>query len=402
MYVYKAGVTLEDCRITGNTLDDKTAYGAGIFCEESDLHMVRCEISDNVIHATSFGCGGGVYLDEGTGIFERSRITGNRIVTGNNCTTYGCGLYTAYSSAILHHDVFLDNRIEGPGFGSGGGLRFYKSQFTLVNALVARNSIETGRAGAMEVFSCTEAKMLSCTVAGNQRPTSYPDGAIYVFDSDLYARNGIHWNPDYRYEFHLRMAGGSITGLDLAHCDVRHGQKGVFAEPGSTLDWGTGMIDALPGFAAPDLDDYHLTWTSPCRDAGGVECGSDEDFEGDPRSIPTADQGADEFHPHLYTRGDAAPGDAARFAVTAAPGTSPVILMAGSGLLHPPMVMKPFGLFHLEAPLIFITDLGTVASPLGIETFRFRVPPNVTTPLETPFQALLGNDLSNPYMLLVR
>jgi hypothetical protein len=51
---------------------------------------------------------------------------------------------------------------------------------------------------------------------------------------------------------------------------------------------GTGNISSDPLFADPVTDDFHLTWTSPCIDAGDCYAPAipTRDFEGDPRIFP--------------------------------------------------------------------------------------------------------------------
>ena len=76
------------------------------------------------------------------------------------------------------------------------------------------------------------------------------------------------------------------------------------------------MIDSDPLFANAAAGDLHLTWNSPCKDAGEKYPPVDPstDFEGDYRcNYPFDDDndiGADEFNFHVYHLGDVAPGAA--------------------------------------------------------------------------------------------
>jgi len=86
--------------------------------------------------------------------------------------------------------------------------------------------------------------------------------------------------------------------VTISFSDVKGGQSSVYVNSGSTLDWGSGMIDADPLFVDPDNGDFHLTFPSPCKDAGDDEASGlpDEDFENDPRvAFGFVDMGADEF-----------------------------------------------------------------------------------------------------------
>jgi hypothetical protein len=75
---------------------------------------------------------------------------------------------------------------------------------------------------------------------------------------------------------------------------VEGGQAFVHVEPGCTLNWGSGMIDADPLFLDPFNDDFHLSYASPCIDTGTNETPSlpAADFENDPRIFPGNGKGA--------------------------------------------------------------------------------------------------------------
>ena len=62
----------------------------------------------------------------------------------------------------------------------------------------------------------------------------------------------------------------------VTYCCVQGGYTGI------------GNIDADPCFLDPFNDDYHLTYASPCIDAGNNNALSlpAKDFEGDPRIFP--------------------------------------------------------------------------------------------------------------------
>jgi hypothetical protein len=81
--------------------------------------------------------------------------------------------------------------------------------------------------------------------------------------------------------------------------------------------WGDGNIDQSPEFVNSVEGDFHLQYTSPCRNAGDNAAPGHftEDMEGDPRIAEgVVDMGADEFHRHLYYTGDAVPAARSRVA----------------------------------------------------------------------------------------
>jgi hypothetical protein len=74
----------------------------------------------------------------------------------------------------------------------------------------------------------------------------------------------------------------------ISHSDIKGGKNSIHVEYGCTLNWGPGMIDADPLFLDPLNDDFHLTYASPCIDAGDNYAPSlpAVDFEDDPRIFP--------------------------------------------------------------------------------------------------------------------
>jgi hypothetical protein len=162
----------------------------------------------------------------------------------------------------------------------------------------------------------------------------------------------------------------------------------VHVEVGSTLVWGPGMINADPLFADPANDDYHLTWPSPCRNAGDNTAVTELlDFEGDPRIVGTVDMGVDEFYYHLYSVGDVLPGSPIDIKVVGVPGL-PALLALGAGIQDPPQ-STPHGDLWLKLPLAKSWQLGAVPAT-GILTHTATVPSGWPSGSQHPFQALVG------------
>jgi hypothetical protein len=220
-------------------------------------------------------------------------------------------------------------------------------------------------------------------------------GMRMYFQSGAVVTNSILWNNQAK-------AGPAAfidlgAELSISHSDVEGGKGKIFVFSGGTLDWGAGMIDADPLFVDAGKGDFHLLYTSPCRDAGdgGAPALPAEDFEADPRLAGgAADLGADEFHPHLYYTGEAVPGGSIEIKITGTPGTAPLRLWAGSGLLDPPLP-TPYGDWYLDFPLIFDAAFGAIPSPDGVRVLPLTLPSTTPVPLSIPMQALVGNALVN-------
>lgn len=151
--------------------------------------------------------------------------------------------------------------------------------------------------------------------------------------------------------------------------------------------------------------DLHLFHSSPCRDAGtgSVPNLPDDDFEGDPRMAGSAvDMGADEFHTHLYLTGETIPGGAVEGKIVGLPGTDPVGLFLGSGVLPDP-VNTMWGAFHLQAPW-FLFALNPLPAD-GVLILPATLPASVPAPYELPMQALVGlnpDSFTNLYLIEVK
>jgi hypothetical protein len=192
--------------------------------------------------------------------------------------------------------------------------------------------------------------------------------------------------------------------LTISYSDVEGGQSTVHVESGCILKWGPGMIDSGPLFVDPANGDYHLTFNSPCRDSGDNSAVTElTDFEGDPRICHgTVDMGVDECYRHLYCMGDFTPGGSIEAKLLGLPGTSPVGLLLGSGVLEPPLPTA-WGNFHLQAPWR-IYPLGPIPGS-GVLVIPETIPLRRPAPYDIPLQALIGLDpdsLTNLCVLKVR
>ena len=199
------------------------------------------------------------------------------------------------------------------------------------NNIICDNSANGGAGiGAQSIHS--DPVITNNTLYGN---VATAGGAIYcAFSSAPVITNTICWNnsPD---EIYNTFGSPAVTYSDI---------KGGWT--------GTGNIDADPLFVNSAARDFHLTWDSPCRDAGDNTASGlpSVDFEGDPRIHDgTADMGADEFHPHLYHAGDVVPGGPVDIKIIGPPA-APVTLALGSGIQDPPQP-TPYGDLYLAFPL---------------------------------------------------
>jgi hypothetical protein len=234
-------------------------------------------------------------------------------------------------------------------------------------------------------------------------------GGIFSLHSNtLVIKNTIFWNNIWNNKWPEIWLEDGIhqSTFTISHSDIKGGQESMIVEGTNwTLNWGSGMIDADPLFVSLVGGDFHLTFQSPCRGSGdnSAQRLPDYDFEGDPRIYQgTVDIGADEFYPHLYVTGDAVPGGSIQGKLVGLPGTSPVGLFLGSGLLDPP-VPTAWGNFHLQAPWLMFPLVPIPGD--GVLAYPATIPETPPAPYDLPMQALIGlnpDSLSNLFVLEVR
>jgi parallel beta-helix repeat protein len=319
--------------------------------------------------------------------FDSSPTIRGNWITDNVSLGEGGGIYSygPCSSPTVIGNIFSNNRaVRGGAISVNGGWP------KVLNNFVLENTASSEGGGFYCYDSCNGPVVTGNTFCGN---TAAAGGGIFAtHNAIMNITNTILWNDSAPVapEIWLGSAMAPST-LSISHSDVAGGPAAVHVEAGSTLVWGAGMIDADPLFADPARGDFHLTWNSPCRDAGdsGAPLIPAVDFEGDPRVAGgSAEIGADEFYPHLYHVSDVIPGASIDVKVAAEPGAAPVTLALGTGVLDPPLP-TPFGDLHLVLPPSQTFDLGAIPSS-GILAVPAKVPAAWQAGEEYPFQALIG------------
>jgi hypothetical protein len=263
------------------------------------------------------------------------------------------------------------------GYAAGGGaLYFSYASPTLYNNLIVDNSAIYG--GAMYVYNSSPMLCFN-TIVGNS--ASQQGGALLLKTSGVtLVENSIVWGNTASLGDQIYEDGGSAK---VRYSDVEGGWSG------------TGNIDADPDFCDDMPGDYHLHYTSPCRDAGGpTSVKIMTDFEGDPRKHQSStDMGADEFHKHVYIMGDFVPGGAVAVMHVDVPGTSQVALIAGGNIFDPPLPCD-YGLWYMDHPMIIFCGLPGIGSD-GIMTCTNHIPASPLGPYTVYLQGCLDYWLTN-------
>jgi hypothetical protein len=234
---------LNNCIITNN----ESTWGGGVFCGEDSI-ISNCIIKNNVAknswnsdsQESLGGAGGGIACDSECTIV-------NCVITGNSAL-FGGGVSCDYSTAKIINCTIINNLAN-----YGGGLHSESySNATVTNSILADNFAPYG---------------------GNQ---------ICIGP----ASNEQNWNE------------GIESAVIVLYSNVQGGVDDIYVEPNSKISWGIGNIDQNVKFVNLIDGDYHLSATSPCRDAGfNVAISNFEtDLDGNSRIVNgVVDMGAYEY-----------------------------------------------------------------------------------------------------------
>ncbi|MBU0755275.1 MAG: right-handed parallel beta-helix repeat-containing protein, partial [Planctomycetes bacterium] len=302
-----------------------------------------------------------------------STITGNTII-GNSASS-GAGIGCRESNPIISNNIVAGNQ----AVANGGGL-FLSDQSSpiITNNVFFANMTKSRGGGLCTIISC--APMIANTIFRDNEAPNGPE--MWIGDEIV------------------------PSTVSISHSNVKGNQSLIQVETGCALDWGSGMIDADPMFVDAANYDFHLMFDSPCGNSGdntavGIPA---FDFEGDPRTgwDGTVDMGADEFYTHLYYTGDATPGGAIEGKLIGLPGTWPVGLFFGSGILENP-IQHMWGEFWLIEPMRIFPLVAIPADGVLVMPLTLHVDP--PAPWDLPMQGLVGTNsdsLTNLCVLEVR
>jgi len=405
----KGDALIEDNEISSNSAN----FGGGIRLGSNNPIVSGNYISGNFVYGTYqlYGAGGGgIYCSSG-----KPTITGN-LIQDNECSISwyyggGCGggIFTEASEATVERNLLVEN-IAG---WSGGGIYLYGSEDSVSANFIFNNSADSAGGGVCIVPKGTGSKIIylqSNMIVGLN--SSSLGGGVYIGDQKVYMTNntvvsnvssgpggGVYVDceneiPEIRncivwanaaHSHHSLYSAGPGDPI-VEYCDIEGGYAG------------TGNIDSPPEFVDPQAYDFHLKWSSPCKDRGSNTAPGtgDADFEGDPRIHDgTVDMGADEFHPHLYHLDDVVAGAPLTLWIVGTPA-DPATLALGAGIQDPPQTTQ-YGYLWLQWPIQQLA-LGSIPAD-GILSYSATVPGWWLPGEIKPLQALVG-PLGNPASML--
>jgi nitrous oxidase accessory protein NosD len=386
--------------IHGNSADT----GGAIYCRNLSSALIKYnEVHDNV----GFGGGGGVaFTDYSNAEMLYNRIQGN---TTKNSSSKGAGIFSHDSSPLISGNVIAGNK----AFYDGAGIACRFGAPTVVNNTLSCN--RSGNYGGGLYLYWTDAIITNNTVCGNFAREG--GSGLYCGEgSDALVTNTILWD---NCKFDQIVVEGLKWGctLTMSYSNVQGGSASVYVGYAAKLNWGDGMIDALPRFVDLPMRDFHLFHDSPCRDAGDNAAPGlpGQDHEEDPRIAHGAvDMGADEFYTHLYATSMEAfsviphrktqpeGGLHTVCKLVGSPGSSPTLLFLGSGFADPPKP-TPWGNFHLNDPWILVPLPSMPAN--GVLEWPVALPASIPIPYPLYMQGMIGlnpESLTNRFFLEVQ
>jgi hypothetical protein len=456
MYNDQSNPTVTDCSFTFN----KVKYGGGMYNKASHPLVTNCDFYAVGLPYNNSVYGGGMYNEESNSIVIGCSFTGG-VDLSRGCGMYndkcqptvtdclfhnmwfcseGAGMYNLDSEPVVTRCTFFENGcVEYPYGGSGGGIFNQRSDAVITSCLFIDNWADLQGGGIFSYES--EAKVTDCIFLENTASfgsgLADNSGASTITNSIFFGNEAYHstlsaWGGGMASYKSTTTAtnctviqnsagdeGGGIwgDGFLMKNCIVWNNTAPVGLEiqgsPSVTYSDieggypGTGNIDLDPLFVDLANGDCHLTFLSPCKDAGtNVGVTESADFEGDLRiAYGTVDMGADEFHTHFYITGDESPGGAIQGKFVGLPSTTPVGLFVGTNALTSP-ISTMWGAFWLDlgSPWALFYPLGAIPSN-GVMVLPSTLPATPAAPYDVPMQALIGlnpDSLTNLEVLEVR
>jgi len=370
--------------IINNMIRENVAHsGAGIHCYLFSSPVIKQNIiTENLaIPGGHYGWGAGIYIHNGSTPSIISNIISKNVVKAN-CIARGGGIFVEdQSRLIIANNIIWRNKLVGTNEGYGAGICCWgPSSLKMVNNTIVENSVKCAQGFGGGIF-CTfwsNLNIINSIIRGNK--TTVDGQELWVGGYMLYP---------------------SIVTITHSCMDLSPSMAHV--EPGGGLYVNTGMINTDPLFVDSAYGDLHLTYLSPCKDAGlNSAVVKLTDFENDPRiAYSNVDIGADEFHTHIYYTGNARPGGHVALKLIDTPTTTPIIFWVGSGVLDTPFKSKKFGDWYLRSPLFLGVSLGAIPSPFGVLSLPYTFGPNIPL-VDIPMQALIGKKLTNLCVMEVK
>jgi len=268
-------VTINKSTINSNTTD------GGISSQSSNLIISGCDINNNDDN-------GGISIQGGTSIIENSTIS------GNSGFWYGAiqsmENYLNIDSCIISNNTAIG---ANDTCETASAIKLYSSNSLIINTIMYGNSLNNPGGAILCMYSSPS--IVNSSIISNMA-NIYGGGIISSRGSHPIVTNSILWdNSPNEVFFNWEHGPSHIT---VSYSDVKNGEHGIITNSMGDIYWMFGNIDINPLFVDAANDDYRLTESSPCKDAGTNSAPelSSTDKDGNPRIMDnTVDMGAYEY-----------------------------------------------------------------------------------------------------------
>jgi len=246
--------TIQHCVIEDN---EATAYGGGIFCiGASNAQILFCTIADN-----SAPSGGGIVCAMAVPTIQDCVIHSNHSTQG--FLGWGGGIVCyALASPLIQRCYISDNTAV---LDAAGIFCWKVCNPTIIDCMITGN--EAGRhGGGIYLMENCSPTIVNCTIGGNEAEDT--GGGILCRDSSPPAIvNCIFWEDTAETGDEIALFDEST--LEFLYCDVEGDANDAYVEPNSTLIWDPNFnMNQDPCFVDSGNGDFHLTYGSPCAQAG--------------------------------------------------------------------------------------------------------------------------------------
>ena len=229
------------------------------------------EVSHNDIYNNFSGkAGGGIAI-----AFDCNPEVMYNTIRDNVASDYGGGIQIYSNTAgTFENNIIMGNSSLGSN-GAGGISCRLGSYSVIANNIIVDNSAAT-YGGGIRCFDNATPTITNNLISGNEAGIS---GGGLECDNGAFATitNTILWDNDAPAGTEMWIGQRSVSPAELtiSHSDVEGGMASVYVGPGSTINWGAGMIDNNPLLRSPGAGDFHLmaiacgdSIDSPCIDMG--------------------------------------------------------------------------------------------------------------------------------------
>ena len=375
-------------------VDGLAVSGAGMAnFENSGPMVVSCRFEGN----SSIGIGGAMRSDGSSPTLIDCTFIANAGSAGGAIYAEG-GL--AADFAVLNCQ-FYNNHAQGAGaiFAASPSIHV-----RIVNCLFIGNSAD-GRCGAVEAFNGANVEIIGGTFAFNTAlapggilamPSNNPGGIgpnVTIHNSILWANGG---SQESNQILIVQAHGGQTPGtLTISHSNV----QGL--DPTGILQ-GPGMINLDPQFVGPgpdgvfgtEDDDLHLSFGSPCIDAGDLNVLpadlADLDADGD----------IDEPIPVDLDNNDRVIDGMVDMGAYESSATAPGITIDATALSPQATAVQGVGGFPQAVPTQFMLDAGVYRLGAGNNTFDFEVTSSGTVNYDPALEDFLDGAGTNRLTVL--